>query len=375
MPNKHVTPRSLAMQASLFDPLPDLTTELVRVLDPLTSLWHALREAWLQMSYERSQSEHTLVSYQTGSRQWLEFLQTIGLKPWEVSTMHVRMWQTQLKDKGLNPATVNQRLAAVSSWYTFVINEVHLVDGVERCAFADATGHARSNPFKVGNLRRGKVSQYGKAHPLSPTDMARLFEHLEHRKHTLLGSRNLALITTYFLTASRNSEVVRMRWGDIRPSRSQPGSFVWAWRGKGGKSADSALPARAYEAIKAHLEIAGRWEPKPQDYIWQPIVTHGSKNLSSARHGTEHRGFIGEKNAVRILQTALRLAGVEKSEQYRVHDLRHTFAHLFQGDLETLRQILHHENLNTTGIYVRSLHDPVDTYSESIWKSIHAKRP
>lgn len=336
-------------------------------------LWEELREAWLIHSFERSQSEHTRMAYSSASKSWLDYLDSRGTQPWQVSTAHVRDWQTKLKTQGNSHATVNHRLASVSSFYRFVINEVHMVDGIEVCAFSDATGHARSNPFKVGNLRRGKVNQYGKAHPLSPNDMARLFDYLETRKHTLLGSRNLALLTTYFLTASRNSEVLRMRWGDIRPSRSQPDAYVWAWAGKGNKKADSVLPNRAYEAIKAHLEIAGRWEPQPHEYIWQPIVKHGCPNLSSAIHGTPHRGYIGEKNAVRILHTALRLAGVERAEQYRVHDIRHTFAHMFTGDLETLRRILHHENLNTTGIYVRSLHDPVDSYSEDIWRRVSRK--
>ena len=160
-----------------------------------------------------------------------------------------------------------------------------------------------------------------------------------------------------------------MRWGDIRPSRNREGGYVFAWRGKGNKSADSVLPARAYEAIKTYLTIARRWEPQADEYIWQPIITHGAPNLTSARHNTDYRGYISAKNAVWVLHTSLRLAGVAQAEQYRVHDLRHTFAHLYQGDLETLRGILHHENLNTTGVYVRSLQDPVD-HSEQVWQAI-----
>lgn len=363
----HVTPRALVAQAPN---LPKSQTDLTVAAETMHRLWHALRLAWLEMAYTRSGSEHTRAAYETSSRQWLAFLEEGGLAPWEVTTMHVRLWQSTMKTKGLSPATINQRLAAVSSWYTFVINEVHLIDGVERSAFADATGRARSNPFRVGNLRRDRVERYGKARPLHVDDVQRLFGFLDSRKETLLGSRNYALILTYFLTAARNAEVVKMRWGDIRPHRSQPGAYVWAWRGKGGKTADSVLPGRAYKAIKRHLEIAGRWEPEPNEYIWQPIVTHGAGNLMSARHGKPSRGHISQKSAVRILHTALRLAGVRDAEQYRVHDLRHTLAHLYQGDLESLRRILHHENLNTTGIYVRSLHDPVDRHSEQIWQSV-----
>jgi integrase len=328
-------------------------------------LWAELRAGWLALSFERSQSDHTRAAYEAASRLWLEYLASVGMEPWLCSSAHVRGWQARMKAQGNSPATINARMASVSSFYSFVIREVHLINGVEQCAFADATGHARANPFLVGNIRRERVERYGKAKPLAPVDLARLFEHLEQRKETLLGSRNFALVTTYLLTAARNSEIVRMRWGDIRPSRNQTGSYVYAWQGKGGKREDSPLPTRAYEAIKHYLEVAGRWEPEPSEYIWQPIVRHGIANL---RHSSGERGYISQKNVVRILQTALRLAGVKDAQQYRVHDLRHTFAHLYNGDLETLRKILHHESLRTTGIYVHSLTDPVDNYSEDIWK-------
>lgn len=363
----HTTPRALAAQAQF---LPNSELAAPIEADTMWRLWRTLRKAWLNMAYNRSGSENTRMAYETASRMWLECLGENGIAPWEATAMHVRSWQETMRVKSLSPATINQRLAAVSSWYTFVINEVHLVDGVERSAFADATGHARANPFRVGNLRRERVERYGKAYPMPVEDLQRLFGYLVSRNETLLGSRNWALILTCFLTAARNAEVAKMRWGDIRPSRSQPETYVWAWRGKGGKQDDVPLPKRAYEAIKHHLEIAGRWEPEPDEYIWQPLVTHGAGNLMSARHGKPSRGHISQKNAVRILHTALRLAGVKNAEQYRVHDLRHTFAHLYQGDLESLRRILHHESLNTTGIYVRSLQDPVDRHSEQIWQSV-----
>ena len=52
------------------------------------------------------------------------------------------------------------------------------------------------------------------------------------------------------------------------------------------------------------------------------------------------------------------------------HPKRYSFAHLFQGDLEKLRKVLHHESLATTGIYVRSLQDPADDYSERTWQQL-----
>jgi len=71
----------------------------------------------------------------------------------------------------------------------------------------------------------------------------------------------------------------------------------------------------------------------------------------------------------RILQSSLRAAGVDEWQSYRVHDLRHTFAHAHHSafkDLESLRRLLHHESIATTGIYIRNMDDPVDKHSQTI---------
>lgn len=347
-----------------------VTTEEKIILSSvdMRSLWEELRQAWLQMCYERSNSDATRISYKKSSNLWLEFLERKQTHPWEVSTSHVREWQGQLKKSGLSGGTINLRLAACSSYYKFVINEIHLVDGIEYTAFMDSAGKTRANPFTAGNLRKEKIQKYGKAHPLPLDDVSKLFDYLEENKNTLLGSRNLALLTTYFLTAARNSEVVRIRWGDIRQNRSEPGTYIFAWKGKGNQQIDSVFPVKAYQNVQAHLEIADRWEPNKEEYIWIPITTHGLKNLLSGTREIVNRGYISEKNVVRILHTALRKAGVENYQQYRVHDLRHTFAHMFEGDIEKLQEILHHKNLTTTMIYRYALDDPKDTYSDSIWQ-------
>lgn len=334
------------------------------------SLWEQLRETWLQLSYERSYSNHTRLSYRKATDLWFSFLEERDIFPWQCSTAHVRAWQIALRESGLSANTINQRLACVSSYYDFVIKEIHLVNGIEYSAFMDASGKPRLNPFRVGNLRREKITLYGKANPLSVDDLQRLFVYLEDRSHTVTGSRNLALILTYFLTAARNSEIVRLRWGDIRPNRSQPGNYVYDWHGKGNQSKSSVFPNIAYSAIQEYLRKAGRWEPQRNDYIWTPIVIHGCKNLTSFNLATRNQQPISSKNCVRILHTALRKAGVADWKKYRVHDLRHTFSHLFDGDIQELQTILHHKNLATTMIYRFSLDDPKDTYSDGIWRKV-----
>ncbi len=82
--------------------------------------------------------------------------------------------------------------------------------------------------------------------------------------------------------------------------------------------------------------------------------------------------WIEEQDALALHDCLLALhggpAGVRDAEQRRVHDLRHTHAHLLlesNHNLATIQARLHHSSLATTGLYVKAIgrEDPVDTFS------------
>ena len=70
----------------------------------------------------------------------------------------------------------------------------------------------------------------------------------------------------------------------------------------------------------------------------------------------------------------LKRAGIKDPEGVRVHDLRHTYAKMFNEavkDIQRLRGRLHHSSLNTTDIYTREvLDDPVDDWSEKVYQGM-----
>ena len=231
--------------------------------EQLHRAWEKLREQWLRVKFRKAESVETRRSYETAINMWLDYLTTIRhpdgrpVHPWEVTSYHVEAWQSTLEIDGLAPSTINQRLAACSSFYTYVANEKALVQGVEISAFMDATGKTRANPFKGNNVQRAKVKAYGKARPLSRKETQRLIEFLEAKKDQLTGSRNYALITTYLLTGYRNREVIQLKWGDIKPNSTQPGSYVINWTGKGGKTEREEFPRPSLSRHCAY--VAGDW--------------------------------------------------------------------------------------------------------------------
>ncbi len=337
--------------------------------------WHSLITQWLELKRARSQSSHTHRSYAAAIRRWQEFLaaQQPPTALWEADASHVRLWQQAMRQAGLSEATTNHRLSCVSSFYSFVQGERRMEGGVERGIFVDAAGKARQNPFRTGNVQRGRTQIYARARVLSRVEVSLLLGHLERQAGTVAGARALALVLTFLYTGWRSAELLRMRWGDLRPSRSQAGAYVYAWQGKGGKRQDDVLPALCHAAICAYLRADGRMgpgrQPAPDEPVWLPVATPRMDGMRGAP-AVDGKRPISEATALRALRAALKGAGVGDAGAYRIHDLRHTHAHLLLEagmDLAAIQQRLHHASLSTTGLYVRTVHreDPVDEVTDA----------
>ncbi len=338
--------------------------------------WGEIIEQWVEMKSARSGSPHTRRSYATAMARWLGFLAAREPAPplWEADSSHVRAWQQALRAQGLSEATVNHQLSCVSSFYSFVMGERRVVNGVEVGVFVDRTGKARSNPFRASNVQRGRPRSYERARVLAQAEVSLLLGHLERDAGDAAGARAYALILTYLYTGWRSAELLRMRWGDIRPSRSQADAWVYAWHGKGNKAQDDVLPGVCYRAICAYLHRDGRLlpqvgvEPGRDEPVWLPLSKPPMEGLRGSPQLTGQP--ISDSTALRVLRAALRGAGIRHWEHYRVHDLRHTHAHLLLESglsLPQIQQRLHHSSLATTGLYVRAVHseDPVDEVSRA----------
>lgn len=345
-------------------------------MDETGPRWRQAIEQWLELKRQRSRSAHTARSYAGAMARWEEFLAGCDPAPalWEADASHVRAWQAELRRAGLSETTINHKLSCVSSFYTFVQGERRVVEGVETGLFVDRAGRARANPFRAGNVQRGRTRTYERARVLAAAEVSLLLGYLEREAGDAAGARAYALILTYLYTGWRSAELLRMRWGDIRPSRSQANVYVYAWQGKGNKQQDDVLPAACHEAICVYLRKAGRLlpqvgiEPRAEEPVWLPVAAPAMGGLR--HHPSMAGGAISGRTALRILRGALRGAGIREWERYRVHDLRHTHAHLLLESgvsLPAIQQRLHHSSLATTGLYVRAVHreDPVDDFSQA----------
>src|SRR5205823_3184980 len=73
------------------------------------------------LAAEKNASPHTLKSYGNDLRQFEAFLAAARLSPTQITARDVRGFLVTLHARGLDPATVARKLAAVRSWLRFLV--------------------------------------------------------------------------------------------------------------------------------------------------------------------------------------------------------------------------------------------------------------
>lgn len=368
--------------------------------------WIEARDQWLAAKFEKSESENTNRSYElaldmflaflgssqvlivderrrAGYRRWRAGMHDVadagrwgyldalpagaGLEPWQAEAEHVRTWQTFLREGGSSSATVSARLAALSSFFSFVIDGKRRDEfGIERCIYADPTGKPYENPVRARSVKRPRIRATRPKMWLSDKQVWAMMGACNRK--TTRGARNYALLRAFVLTGYRCAEVLDLRWGDIRPNPQFDGEYVVTWRGKGGKEAEEAFPASVVRAIEGYLALAGRWPAKPEAFIWEPLSRHGWENLAGQRDGSAATGPITDTQATNILRGALR-GVVDDPRLYSIHSLRRTHANAYYDetkDLKATQDRLHHSDPKTTLRYIQESEVPRDNSSRQL---------
>jgi site-specific recombinase XerD len=321
--------------------------------------WQQAKDAWLESKRRKSGSANTVRAYQND---WMQFFVFAGKAPWNISSRDADGWIHELEAQGISQNSINRKLAALSSFYQFVIDKFTFIgrDQVERTIYIDSHGNPRHNPFRKPD--RFKVEQYNHSSPMSVETVKKVLQAINTK--SLLGSRDYALIVAYLYTGRRSSEIANLRWGDIEADQVK-GRYYYEWMGKGGKGRTDELPAPAYHAICNFLRVNGRLEIiKPGDYIFQPVYSDRAARLPNVHEVAANRPITGSM-INRIVKRHFVAAGVP-AESIHTHTLRHTAAHLRYRDGEgqdllAISRFLNHSSVAITQIYLSKMQKPVDT--------------
>jgi integrase/recombinase XerC len=260
------------------------------------------------LSLEKDASPHTLRSYRTDL---LEFAKHAGdgdPATWldSVDTRAIRGYLAHLHTRGLDATTIARKLAAVRSWFRFLVRRGVLERNVAR-------------EVRGPRPPRKLVS-------FLPIDEAMSL--MDAKRPDAAGrARDTAVLELLYATGLRVSELAGLDLDDL--DRSQQTVRVL---GKGRKERIVPYGGRAAAALAAYLDGRGR----------------DAGPLFANRRGG--------RLTVRSLHTIVRRSAAATGITRRVspHTLRHTFAtHLLDAgaDLRVIQELLGHSRLSTTQRY------------------------
>ena len=278
-------------------------------------------DAWLEefiayLRYERDYSELTVVSYSSSLKAFELYYKSLDEElTWNTVTSDIiRSWIVALLDGGLAPAGVCPKLSAVKSFFRFLLKR-GLVD---------------VNPaYGVLAPKKGKPLPYF----VSENDMNRLLDDLEFPA-TYEGELSKTLVTMLYATGMRASELIGLDLSDV-DLRNSTVSVV----GKRKKQRLIPMVPELVTALERYL-------------VHREKVQDGKSETQAF--------FVLEKSGRRISYAKLRklvrgtLANVTMQSKRSPHVLRHSFATSLlnnSADLQSVKELLGHEKLQTTAIY------------------------
>jgi integrase/recombinase XerC len=276
-----------------------------------------LVDAFLEhLEWERNLSPATLRAYR---REILSFVDFVASElnyeqPAQTTPVTVRAYLAYLHSRGLKPRSVARALAALRTYFRFLVAE-----GALEASPADAVPH----PHDV--QRTPEIA-----------DRYAIEELLDGFPDTPPGRRDRAAVELLYAAGLRVGELVALDLGDV-----QLGQRMVRVRGKGRKERLVPFGRPAAKALEAYL---------PERAHWRRGVTDEDDPLFVNQRG----GRLSDRSIRRQLDHAVRRTA--DLNHLHPHALRHAFAtHLLEAgmDLRAIQELLGHSSLATTQIYTK----------------------
>jgi len=271
------------------------------------------------LTVEKGLSQNTIEAYRNDLQQLADFMQEEAKKlgvipPWAAfNRQSMLSYLLSLKERSYAPTTVARKVAAVKSFFSFMVSE----------------GIMKANPIEgVGSPKIGKALPK----PISVSQVRRLLE----QPVKLAGSdakRDRAMLELLYASGMRVSELVSLNLDDI----DIEGGYVRCF-GKGHKE----------RLIPIHQQAASTIE----DYI--------KENRPRLVHSKDERALFVNARGERLTRQGLwqilkeYAKSAELGTDITPHTLRHSFAtHMLNGgaDLRSVQELLGHANITTTQVY------------------------
>jgi integrase/recombinase XerC len=288
-----------------------------------------LIDEFLEVRRRENVSPHTLRNYRIDLEQLRDYFTPPGgapPAPRDFDTLLLREWMGALHAQGLQPASIRRKLAAVRSFFQYLMRQQVVEINVAKL------------------LRTPKAEQKLPHVPNEEQTSALLDAVAEDKLERPFPKRDRALFELLYGCGLRISEVVGLNLNDI----DRGGQWLLV-RGKGRKERQVPYTGKAAEALEAWLaeRHAGRGEPA--------VFTNARGKRLSDR---------GARGIVKLY--ARFLAG---DASLHPHTFRHAYAtHLLTAgaDLRAIQELLGHARLSTTQKYTQlSIRDLMAVYDKA----------
>jgi integrase/recombinase XerD len=224
----------------------------------------------------RRESAHTRSAYVRDLGWWVAWCAAQGCSPADATTSLADLYLAALGASGLARATVGRRVAAVSSWYTYLVREgcaaLNPFEGAERPRLDSGDSSTRG----LSREQVGAVLGYAGAHE---------------------SARTYALLWLMFATAGRIGSILDARIEDLSQDRHHQ---VLDLTVKGGAAKRFAIPPAALAALRDYL--AERGDPErglifvsrngrrlTQSYVWK--LVNRVARAAGISHGISPHSF------------------------------------------------------------------------------------
>lgn len=285
----------------------------------------SIRSFFEYLKYEKRYSVHTLTSYQTDITDFFDYLETqFGVLPFKSIDHHyIRSWLAGLKDNGLSSRSINRKISSLRSFFKYCLK----------------TGAIDTTPMtKVTGPKSGKRLPVF----VKEEDSSRLMETLSRSAEDWKSLNAQLLITIFYSTGMRLSELINLKERQVDTGRSQVKVL-----GKGNKeriipvSRELVKLIRDYIAQKKKLIID---KPGPGIEKSDPVllVTEKGKKLYPKYAWLLVNEMLGKSSSL---------------DKRSPHVLRHSFAtHLMNNgaNLNAVKELLGHSSLAATQVYTHN---------------------
>lgn len=275
----------------------------------LTRMQHKIREFLDHLLVDRGLAENTISAYHNDLTQYLHHLEGLGIAAWADTTQEaIQDFLRSLKDKGLSSSSAARKLAALKTFYHYLLQ----------------TNVIAENP--TVSLERPKTGRY-LPKVLSQAEIDQLLNQAS------LAPRERAILELLYSGGLRVSELTKVNIADVNLHEGHLRMV-----GKEGKERIIPLSETAIQAIEVYLkQVRPTQKSRPQERAL--FLNYAGRRLS-------------RQCIWKIVKEAARTAAIQLD--ITPHTLRHSFAiHLLEKgvDIRSVQELLGHADISTTQIY------------------------